>query len=169
MNSSIPKAIDLEVQAGTAEDLPSIEPLWIALYENQYQSNMLLRIPPNGFALWRKSVEVALGRFSCLFVIEEAGRIVGFLAGRIRSLPPHFGGGFVGFVSEVYVSDSHRGQGLGRKLLAAATEWFLAHKIERVELQVLVENTGARELYRSMGWVDELVQMVWHPPGKTEC
>lgn len=75
-------------------------------------------------------------------------------------MPPYFGGIPVGFISEVYVDSEHRGAGAGTQLMKAATGWFHAQGIVRLELQVLMRNESARRVYRNLGWTEELVQMV---------
>jgi GNAT superfamily N-acetyltransferase len=103
----------------------------------------------------------ALGRFSVVALAERDGVAVGFVAGRVRALPVWFGGGAAGFISDVYVSDSERGSGIGRRVLAFALDWFARQGLSRVELQVLAGNQDAVRFYRELGWHEELVQMVW--------
>jgi hypothetical protein len=45
----------------------------------------------------------------------------------------------------------------------SATRWFQKLGLRRIELQVIMNNTPARELYHQLGWSEELVQMVWEP------
>lgn len=144
-----------------ASDLAAIEPLWRALYDHQASHGMRLEVPPGAFEAWAKSMSPALGRFSVVAVAERDGVAVGFVAGRVRALPAYFGGGSAGFISEVYVSDSERGSGIGRRVLAFAMDWFARQGIARVELQVLAGNPDAVRFYRELGWHEELVQMVW--------
>lgn len=148
------------VRLGTSADFPPLEPLWIALYEDQKTKGMLVELPEGAFEKWTASLDPILDRFACLFVAEIDNEPVGFLAGRVRSLPPYFGGSQVGFISDVFVSEFHRGQGLGRKLVQLATDWFRNLGLSRIELQVIVNNNSAREVYRKLGWSEELVQMV---------
>jgi len=154
---------DYLIRAGTSEDIQRLDSLWLALYEQQKTNGMLVKLPPDAFDQWVASLAPILDRFACLFVAEKAGELVGFLAGRIRSLPPYFGGTQTGFISDVFVAEAHRGKGLGRKLVSTATSWFQQLGLSRVELQVITNNTPARELYRQLGWAEELVQMVWAP------
>ena len=53
------------------------------------------------------------------------------------------------------VAASHRGQGLGARLLATTLEAAEAAGITRVELMVLVENIRAVALYRRHGFETE--------------
>jgi ribosomal protein S18 acetylase RimI-like enzyme len=161
-------APDLEalVRPARLNDLPSIEPLWYALYKHQKEHGMFLEVSPNSFKEWAASMKAALGRFSCLFVVELHAQIIGFLGGRIGTLPPYFGGFPFGFISEVFVSEKHRSRAIGRELMAKAVEWFCERGVNRIELQVLLNNTGARRFYNGLGWSEELIQMVWNMPVK---
>src|SRR5207302_9371064 len=96
-----------------------------------------------------------------VIVGEVNGEIVAFVAGRIRTLPPYFGAAPVGHISEVFVTEQHRSGGLGRRVLAAALEWFTQQQITRVELQVVAGNPDGIRFYRQLGWHEELLQMVW--------
>lgn len=154
---------DYQIRLAVPDDLPRVESMWMALYEHQQQNGMLIQLPANAFELWLSSLKPLLGRFAWLFIIESDGELAGFLAGRVRSLPPYFGGAQVGFISEVYVSDDHRQRGLGERLVTTAMEFFRERGMARVELQVIMNNPAARKLYQRLGWSEELVQMVWQP------
>jgi len=144
-----------------AEDMEQIKPLWHSLYQHQFEHGMLLRLPEGAYDAWLQSIIPFLGRFADVVVAELNGEIVAFVAGRIRTLPPYFGSSTIGAISEVYVSESHRGTGIGRRLLAFALEWFAAQQITRVELQVVAGNLDGIRFYRQLGWHEELLQMVW--------
>ena len=145
----------------TAADIDRIKPLWHALYQHQFEHGMLLRLPEVSYDAWVKSIVPFLGRFASVVVEEHDGEIVGFVAGRIRTLPPYFGSASIGAISEVFVTESHRGTGIGRRLLAFAVDWFLTQHITRVELQVVAGNADGIRFYRQLGWHEELIQMVW--------
>ena len=149
---------DWLIRLGSSSDVPRVEGLWRELYDHQRRNGMILELPDDAFQQWATSIGPLLGRFACLFVAEKDDAVVGFLAGRIRSLPPYFGGKQAGFISDVYVAEANRNQGLGRKLVTSATDWFKALGLTRIELQVIMNNTPARNLYRELGWAEELVQ-----------
>ena len=144
-----------------ADEMARIKPLWDALYQHQIEHGMLLRLPESAYDAWSKSIVPFLGRFANIVVADLNGETVAFVAGRIRTLPPYFGSTTIGAISEVFVSEQHRGSGIGRRLLAFALEWFQAQRITRVELQVVAGNPDAIRFYRQLGWHDELLQMVW--------
>ena len=149
------------VRLAGSDDLARLERLWLGLYKQQRDSGMRLEVPADGYEKWAGSLKAMLGRFACLFVAERGEDIAGFLAGRVRSLPPYFGGYPVGFISEVFVEESYRGRGIGGELVTRAVSWFKDCGISRIELQVIMKNEAARRLYRRLGWEEELVQMIW--------
>ncbi len=159
--SNSPPGSDLVLRTATLEDMDRIQPLWHALYQHQFQHGMLLRLPEGAYDAWLKSITPFLGRFANVVVGERNGEIVAFVAGRIRTLPPYFGSATVGAISEVFVSETHRSGGIGRRLLAYALEWFQAQQITRVELQVVAGNPDGIRFYKELGWHEELLQMVW--------
>lgn len=145
----------------TSGDMDRLEPLWHALYRHQSEHGMLLCLPDGAYEAWLKSITPFLGRFASVVIAELNGEIVAFVAGRIRTLPPYFGSRAIGTISEVFVCESQRGSGIGRRLLALALEWFHAQQITRIELQVVAGNKDGIRFYRQLGWHEELLQMVW--------
>ena len=96
---------------------------------------------------------------SCL---DSPGEL--FLVARVRRMP-------VGFLVleagplarmrhclklELMVAQAARGQGIGKRLLAAAVEWARAtSSVEKVGLNVFADNEKAVQLYRSFGFTEE--------------
>ena len=50
---------------------------------------------------------------------------------------------------------THRGQGIGERLIRAALEAAQQAKFERIELSVYASNTAAQALYNKLGFVEE--------------
>jgi GNAT superfamily N-acetyltransferase len=159
--SNLPPSSELILRHALTEDMDRIKPLWHALYKHQFEHGMLLRLPEGAYDAWLKSIVPYLGRFASVVIAELHAEIVGFVAGRIRTLPPYFGSATIGAISEVFVSESLRGGGIGRQLLAFTLEWYKAQQITRVELQVVAGNPDGIRFYRRLGWHEELLQMVW--------
>jgi GNAT superfamily N-acetyltransferase len=57
-------------------------------------------------------------------------------------------------IKRMFVSEAARGRGHGRALVAGVEEWARERRAPRVVLWVLPENTAARTLYESSGYVD---------------
>jgi GNAT superfamily N-acetyltransferase len=148
------------IREGTIGDLPAILSLWTDLYDHQRAHGLQALLAADGFDRWVRGMSPVLGRFGCLFVAELNNVPVGFLAGRVKAPTPPFDPSPVGFVSEVFVTKSLRGTGVGRDLLGTARGWFVSVGCTRIELQVLIANKDAIAAYRRLGWTEELVQMV---------
>lgn len=157
-------ADEVVIRLGGAAEVPRVKPLWEALYVQQRQQGMLLPVPEDGFAHWARTLEPVLGRFGCLALAERGPELIGFVAGRTRALPAHFGGGMAGLISDVFVVPEQRGRGLAKRMLGAAGDWFASQKIQRLELQVIMGNGPARDAYLKLGWKEELIQMVFELP-----
>jgi GNAT superfamily N-acetyltransferase len=156
--------MSIDLRLATAGEVAAIEPLWRELYAHQAEHGMRLRLPDGAFDAWVQSMTPLLGRFSVVVLGVEAGQYAGFAAGRTRNLQPYFGTGQVGAISEVFVGEPWRGQGLGRRLVERAVEWYRQQEISRVELQVVSGNPEAVKFYERLGWQQELVQMIRTTP-----
>lgn len=158
--SGVPAAAGPLVRVGSVSDLEALRPLWRRFYDDQVARGMRMTVPANGFDEWVASLGPMIGRFGCVVLCETSGAVGGFVAGRVRNLPRHFGGGTAGYISEVWVEPHLRGQGVGAAMVEAAIAWFGGQGIRRVELQVVATNASAKRLYERLGFVEDLVQMV---------
>jgi len=149
------------VREASAKELPCLEELWKALYQHQSVHGMQIKVPEAAFVSWVEGLKPVLGRFATVIIAESSGVLVGFLAGRVRMLPPYFGGEQVGFIGEVFVSAKHRSKGIGERMLTAAVEWYRERSIRRVELQVFSKNPRAFAFYERLGRKRELVQLTF--------
>jgi GNAT superfamily N-acetyltransferase len=153
--------MSLEIRLARADEIAALEALWRELYEHQAEHGMRLRLPSGAFDAWVQSIVPLLGRFSVVVVATDGNEYAGFVAGRTRNLPPYFGVGQVGAISEVFVRPEWRNSGLGRRLVEHAVDWYRGNGVSRVELQVVSGNPDAVRFYERMGWQQELVQMIW--------
>ncbi|MFI5214172.1 MAG: GNAT family N-acetyltransferase [Gemmatimonadales bacterium] len=152
------------MRIGSLADLDALAPLWRRFYEDQRAQGMRAQVPNNGFEEWAGSMRAALGRFACLIVAQDGPEIVGFVAGRVRGLPRYLGGASAGWISEVWVEPTHRKLGLAEAMVRSALDWFGGQGMKRIELQLVTGNAAALELYKRLGFAEELVQMVLEAP-----
>src|SRR4051812_1962459 len=97
----------------------------------------------------------ARGQYLGLAVTDETGRpFLGHVM--LHSFAPHHRRAEVGY----WLVPAARGRGVGRAAVGAVVDWaFDALQIERVEITTTPENTGARALAASLGFVQEGVML----------
>lgn len=91
-------------------------------------------------------IDIAVGRAHARLLVADAGRaIVGsVLMGE---------DGHRAWVYYLAVAPSHRGQGLGRRLMTEAEDWARARGIPKLNLMVRTSNLGASDFYTGIDYV----------------
>ncbi len=104
----------------------------------------------------RDRIETLLGellaapqRGAC-WVAGADGRLHGYLLAVFMLSLEH--GGLMAEIDEVFVSQEMRSAGLGRQLLEAAERDLAARGLLRLQLQLGVDNEGARRFYERHGF-----------------
>jgi GNAT superfamily N-acetyltransferase len=96
------------------------------------------------------SLMLAEPRHGSLWLAVEGEVAVGYLiAVHLLSLEK---GGAVAEIDEFYVSESHRGKGIGAAMLAAAEQSLLQRGFRNVALQLGRTNQAARDFYSARGY-----------------
>ncbi len=75
------------------------------------------------------------------WVCEQDGRILGFSVARRAQAD----------IWALFVDPAHEGRGIGRRLIAAATDWLFAQGVDTVSLST-TPDTRADAFYRANGW-----------------
>ncbi len=84
----------------------------------------------------------------CLFVAEGGGGLVGFAVGKTIAMVAE------AELESVIVAAAARRAGVGRALCEAVVAWCREAGATTVELEVREGNSGARALYRGLGFVE---------------
>jgi RimJ/RimL family protein N-acetyltransferase len=102
-------------------------------------------------SMWKRQIE-ARGGTGLLVAVADA-EVVGFAAFGPCAQPQ--ADTRIGQLYAMNIDPDHWGQGLGRKLLRAATLQLRALQFEELVLWVVPENARARGLYESEGWIPD--------------
>jgi ribosomal protein S18 acetylase RimI-like enzyme len=81
-----------------------------------------------------------------VFVADGAGRVVGYIT------TFHDIDAGVGFIPNLAVAASHRGQGLGSRLIEYAIEHFRSLGVQYLRIETLEQNGIGQSLYPSLGF-----------------
>jgi ribosomal protein S18 acetylase RimI-like enzyme len=88
-----------------------------------------------------------------VWLIELDGSRVGYVVLTLGfSLEYH---GLDAFIDEIYLSESCRGQGIGKRGLQFVEEACRSLGVHALHLQVARENTSAQAVYRKFGFADD--------------
>lgn len=89
-----------------------------------------------------------------ILVADLDGDVVGYvnLLNRVQSDELHEGDTEYGLIADLVVRETHRGTGLGRRLMSAAEAAAKAYGVRWLRVSVMSVNTTARKLYASSGF-----------------
>jgi GNAT superfamily N-acetyltransferase len=158
-----PEADDVVVRAfDNRRDREALVALVAGLQD--YERTLEPTLPP-GSRIARRYVEAMLQRCIAyqgrVLVGERDGRVLAFVCvlARIPETAPDEYNRPHAAVGELFVEPGLRGSGLGRRLLAEAEAHALERGADRLRVQVLAGNEGARALYAGFGFHERLVEL----------
>jgi GNAT superfamily N-acetyltransferase len=148
--------VGLAIRSAALEDLPAAAALWQRL--DEYHRSLGLAFPhvENASALWADSFRRTLGRFSFIWLGEEAGQALALLSARVKQSPAHLGAVQVGEISDLYVDEAARGSGLAARLVQTAMIKFAELNVHSVEVQVQAGNQGGLDFWIKHGFAHDL-------------
>lgn len=159
------KPIRIRIRPITAEDLPAVEALVLAVFQaasidNQIQARF-------GGAPWervkgavvRRQAEAGLqsGDNGC-FVAVSGQRIVGYISTAVNHEASR------GCICDLAVAADSQGQGLGAKLIQHALKFFRRMKLHQVKIETLETNLAGQHLYPKLGFVEVARQIHYAMP-----
>lgn len=145
------------VRVGIVNDLRAVGLLWSKLNNFHLSIGMHFQADDNSVEAWIASFSRTLGRFSFLWVAEQRGEISAFLLGRLKRTPAYLGGVMVGEISDLYVSEGLRGQGIGKQLVSTAMLHFKNQGVHSVEVQIMAHNESGLVFWNSLGFQNDVI------------
>jgi ribosomal protein S18 acetylase RimI-like enzyme len=147
---------------GSAEDIPSLEPLWVAVHHVHEASMPELAPYVSDAETWAERRALYESVFekpdTVLLLALEGAELVGYALSHVLPLEETWIGDTwrtgqrIAELESLAVRESHRGQGIGSALLDAIDEALEAQGIRDVFVGALAGNEGALRLYRRRGF-----------------
>jgi ribosomal protein S18 acetylase RimI-like enzyme len=152
----------VEISRGSAEDVPRLEPLWVAVH-HQHQAAMPELAPyVSDEVTWREHRPMYEELFhrpdTFLFLASDGDRLIGYALGHVTPVEETWiadtwvTGKRIGELESISVLPEYRGQGLGSRLLDEVDREFDALGVEDVVIGLLPGNEGALRLYERHGF-----------------
>lgn len=146
----------LAIRPAGLDDLPAVAALWQRLDEYHRSLGLAFPLVEQAASLWADGFRRTLGRFSFIWLAEDAGRVVAFLSARVKQTPAYLGSVQVGEISDLYVDESARGSGVAARLVQTAMAKFVELNVHSVEVQVLAGNQGGLDFWVKQGFARDL-------------
>ena len=153
----------LALRLADARDRPAIRNLIVEMQDFERSLDPRLLAGEAIADPYLESLLERCGRYAgAMMVAEFHGDVVGFLAVQtsVQDTELDQAPGTYALISDLVVTPTFRGQGIGRGLIGAAEEFAISAGASEIRIAVLQANTVAMDLYRSCGFQPYLVTLV---------
>jgi ribosomal protein S18 acetylase RimI-like enzyme len=152
----------LRIVEGSARDIPALEPLWVGVHHVHAASMPELAPYVSDAETWAERRALYESLFekpdTVLVLALDGDELVGYALAHV--LPPEetwigdtwHTGQRIAEIESLAVSESHRGRGIGSRLLDRIDEMLEANGIRDVFVGALAGNEGALRLYERRGF-----------------
>lgn len=154
------------IRKARLSDVDEIVELWKRFMEQQrglghkQGEDMLPVMRKNAPEIIRKYISRSIrGKNGFVVVIEDGGKLQGYMLSRIQKNIPVFREDHTGYVSDIYLEEKYRGKGLSTEMWLETLRWFREKNIREVGIRVLSYNDTAYEVYRKWGFRDYLKEL----------
>lgn len=139
----------MKIRRADEKDMPELVRVYLEGYKGLEEYSYTHPDDVQAYLNWLFRRDVA-----GIWVAEEDGKIVGFLAGDGNWFSKREGK-VVGAIHELVVLPEYRNKGIGKALVQKALEYFKSRGLDRAELWVGDENKQALEFYKSLGFEEK--------------
>jgi ribosomal protein S18 acetylase RimI-like enzyme len=148
--------MSLQIRRATGADAPALSAIAIATYTetfgDSYPPQDLQTFLHEHYSLAPQQRELDDPR-SAVWLLEDAGQVVGYLAAGANGLPHADAGADDVELKRLYVLASHQGRGHGARLMEAFLQWLDQPLRRTLWVGVWSENVGAQRFYARYGCV----------------
>jgi ribosomal protein S18 acetylase RimI-like enzyme len=152
----------VEITRGSAEDIPRLEPLWVAVHHRHQAAMPELAPYVSDEVTWREHGPMYEELFrrpdTFLCLASDGDRLIGYALGHVTPVEETWiadtwvTGKRIGELESISVLPEYRGQGIGSRLLDEVDREFDSLGVEDVVIGLLPGNEGALRLYEGRGF-----------------
>jgi len=136
----------------------AVKELFAGMYARMGEMGLMVPLAPDGADKWLRMARNTAGKFGIVILANKGEKAIGFAHGMITFLPDYIGGFPVGTITHVFVEDEFSRSGIGKTMVNILESWFLAKKVHSIELEVISGNLAAKEFWKKIGYLEELLQ-----------
>ncbi|MCC6643531.1 GNAT family N-acetyltransferase, partial [Candidatus Peregrinibacteria bacterium] len=135
------------------KDIPQIAQLGLAILKFHQKIDPYFKAAPDALKSYQKYFRSCIySRKSLLLVAEFEGQIIGYSLSQLVNRPPVFAIQKIGLISDVFIMEKFRRQGLSKKLLQENYRWFKKHQRHHVHLIYHQKNPLASQAWPKQGY-----------------
>jgi ribosomal protein S18 acetylase RimI-like enzyme len=137
------------------DDIDGISELWqqfAAMREGMTKSRILNDDAADYFFGYATGLLQRKDTLTLVAEDEKTSEIVGYLIATKQRRPPIYHHTRVAYLSDAYVADTHRKQGILKRFVEELHAWCKRENITAIDVQVFKGNEAAQEIYRKMGF-----------------
>lgn len=153
---------EIVIRPAEVADASAIGALWEKLVAyHEALSADLPRAAVGGALLYSRNIRQRLDDPSTqVFVAAKGDSLVGYVLGVcVDIVPEMFDQEPSGFLADIFVEESVRGQGIGQQLVLALVDWFHAAGVRHFEWHVAVHNANGLAFWKALGGRDLMLRM----------
>ena len=145
------------VRRARERDVATIVHLWQELQQANTGYDKRLATKPSAPSWYESFIRLQLEHENASVLVAEVdGVVAGYVFGQVMQRPT-LSEGDCGYVADLCVDPSHRGNGIGRRLFYEIRSWFVRAGINHLEVQVVRGNPASQAFWRKMGF-DEFLR-----------
>lgn len=148
-------AVAVRIRKLAEDDIDGICALWkefARLREGMIQSKILNEDAADYF--FGYATGLLQRKDTLTLVAEENKELVGYVIASKQRRPPIYRHTKVAYLSDAFVSESHRGQGILKQFMAELRKWSTNEGITAIDVQLFETNSDAQAIYKKLGFTD---------------
>ncbi len=153
---------ETHVRLATEADAESIADLWLEMMlVHQELAPEVWTLGPEALERYREWLPTMMqDENRRIFVAEEGTHLIGYVVVGKGDRPPVLTPPTWGRFAEICVSPSRRREGIGRRLVAAAMEWFRAENVPLIEVGYAADNLMSVPFWEGLGFRPYMIKAV---------
>jgi ribosomal protein S18 acetylase RimI-like enzyme len=141
------------IRRATEQDLPALQALWIEFIDFPRTRDPYFTRSAQGHELFAQLVLDHLDSDRTRIVVDtDRDTVIGYVIARIEEGPKMYQGDQYGYLEDVVVAAGQRRRGIGTALYQALAAWLREQGIERIELEIAIQNEVATAFWREQGF-----------------
>jgi len=153
----------IEIRDAHINDAAKIEKLWRRLMDHHLKLDAYFEYSEEGAQVFAAFLTVNIkSDMSKVLVALDDAHVIGYCMGIETKRPPVFRKRSIIEITDMFVLESYRGRGTGRRLASLMLEWARSRKTDGIEVRASTRNPHAVEFWKKTGARPYLESLVFH-------